>query len=92
MSIKLVKTAKFYVFVRQDLTSYVWLSERLREASNRSPLIDFKCDHIRSVIESDVQKCRLNRKRVLDNDDVSLIDSVLRSPHFVSLTEKTEFT
>lgn len=91
MSIQLVKTEKFYVFTRQDYTSYTWLSERLREATNHSIDINFKSDLVRYVIESDVQKCRINRQRVLENDDVTTIDSVLRSSTFISLTKFIEF-
>jgi hypothetical protein len=91
MSIQLVKTAKFYIFSRQDSTNYTWLSVRLKEATNHSIHINFKSDQVRSVIESDVQKCRLNRQRILANDDVSAIYSVLRSSPFISLTKKNEF-
>ena len=89
MSIKLVKTRKFYVFDRSD--SKDWMSERLALATGRSALIDFASSTVRTVIEPDIQKCRALRRHILEKDDISQIVSVLESPSFISLAKKIEF-
>lgn len=88
-------TPKFKLVLTKRYSSlsldYVWLSTRLALATQNSKVIDFTTKYIRSVIESDIDKCRRKRSELICHDNVDNIVHILRSHQFIELTNELDF-
>ena len=85
---ELIETVRFSVY--SLVKRYTYLSDRLKIFTKEGQ-IDFNSPQVLSAIQTDIEKSRINRERILHSDDISLIQSILNSDNFKEIKNELNF-